>query len=109
MALPLALIGLGVGQVLSPLTGLILSFVPVRHAGSASGLVGATGQVGAALGVVLVGLVFFGSTTGYAAAFERALWLLVGLMAAVALLLCALPGPVRSGTPPAADPVTTTR
>ncbi|MDQ2588934.1 MFS transporter [Saccharothrix yanglingensis] len=109
MALPLALIGLGVGQVLSPLTGLILSFVPVRHAGSASGLVGATGQVGAALGVVLVGLVFFGSTTGYAAAFERALWLLVGLMAAVALLLCALPGPIRSGAPPSADPVTTTR
>jgi EmrB/QacA subfamily drug resistance transporter len=97
MALPLVLIGLGMGQVLSPLTGLILSFVPLPDAGGASGLVNATGQVGAALGVALVGLVFFGSTddAGFVVAFERSMWLLGGLLAVVAAILFALPRPAE--------------
>ncbi|MFE9635322.1 MFS transporter [Streptomyces sp. NPDC006463] len=54
----LTVIGVGQGLGVSPLMAAVLSDVPRRHAGAASGLMESTAQVGAALGTVVVGLVF---------------------------------------------------
>ncbi|MEW2574965.1 MFS transporter [Streptomyces syringium] len=54
----LTVIGLGQGLGVSPLMGAVLADVPRRHAGAASGVMETTAQVGAALGTVVVGLVF---------------------------------------------------
>jgi EmrB/QacA subfamily drug resistance transporter len=59
MVAPLVIAGVGFGLVVAPMIDLILTDVPVRDAGSASGLLNTTQQVGMALGVALVGVVFF--------------------------------------------------
>lgn len=59
MVVPLAVAGFGFGLVVAPMVDLILSDVPVRDAGSASGVLSTTQQVGMALGVALVGVLFF--------------------------------------------------
>jgi hypothetical protein len=51
--------GIGFGLVVAPMIDLILTDVPVQDAGSASGLLNTTQQVGMALGVALVGVLFF--------------------------------------------------
>jgi EmrB/QacA subfamily drug resistance transporter len=59
MVAPLAVAGIGFGLVVAPMIDAILTDVPVRDAGSASGVLNTTQQVGMALGVALVGVVFF--------------------------------------------------
>ncbi|WP_194291880.1 MFS transporter [Streptomyces jumonjinensis] len=61
MAVPLVVMGLGMGLIVAPLTDAILSEVPREHAGSASGLISTVQQTGTALGLGLVSVVFFGS------------------------------------------------
>jgi EmrB/QacA subfamily drug resistance transporter len=56
---PLIVAGIGFGLVVAPMIDLILTDVPVQDAGSASGLLNTTQQVGMALGVALVGVIFF--------------------------------------------------
>jgi EmrB/QacA subfamily drug resistance transporter len=56
---PLAVAGIGFGLVISPLVDLILTDVPARDAGSASGLLNTTLQLSMAIGVALTGVVFF--------------------------------------------------
>ncbi|MEE3623558.1 MFS transporter [Nitrospirillum sp. BR 11752] len=51
--------GIGMGLVAAALTPLTLVQTDPRHAGAAAGVVNATQQLGSALGVALVGLVFF--------------------------------------------------
>ncbi|MEW2631664.1 MFS transporter [Streptomyces sp. NPDC048389] len=58
---PLVVMGVGMGLIVAPLTDAVLSEVPREHAGSASGLINTTAQMGTALGLGLVSLVFFGS------------------------------------------------
>jgi EmrB/QacA subfamily drug resistance transporter len=60
MALPLVFMGIGMGLIVAPLTDAILSEVPRQHAGSASGLINTVQQMGNALGLGLVSVVFFG-------------------------------------------------
>ncbi len=60
MAAPLVLAGIGFGLVVAPMIDAILTKVPIRDAGSASGLLNTTQQVGMALGIALVGVLFFG-------------------------------------------------
>lgn len=60
MALPLLCTGFGFGLVVAPMVDMILTNVPAPDAGSASGLLSTIQQVGMALGVALVGVVFFG-------------------------------------------------
>ncbi|GGT37854.1 MFS transporter [Streptomyces chromofuscus] len=60
MALPLVVTGAGMGLIVAPLTDAILSEVPREHAGSASGLISTVQQMGNALGLGLVSVVFFG-------------------------------------------------
>ncbi|MFB4308242.1 MFS transporter [Actinomadura sp. GTD37] len=57
----LALAGAGMGFVLAPLSSLVLSGVTDRHAASAAGVLSTAQQVGNALGVALVGIVFYGA------------------------------------------------
>jgi EmrB/QacA subfamily drug resistance transporter len=52
--------GLGMGAVLAPLADIVLDRVPAQHAGSASGVFNTSLQLGASIGVALIGVIFFG-------------------------------------------------
>ncbi|WP_246235577.1 MFS transporter [Streptomyces boluensis] len=101
MAVPLVVMGVGMGLIVAPLTDAVLSEVPREHSGSASGLVNTVMQMGNALGLGLVSVVFFGvideplapSAVGaaYAEAFQHALWWVAGVLGAIFLLMFALP------------------
>jgi hypothetical protein len=56
----LAVAGAGAGLFLAPVTGVIIAGLPNRDAGSASGLLATAQQVGAALGIAIAGVIFFG-------------------------------------------------
>ena len=56
---PLALAGIGLGLFIGPASATTLEEVPVEEAGSASGVITTVQQVGGALGVALISLVFF--------------------------------------------------
>ncbi|MFE0202504.1 MFS transporter [Streptomyces sp. NPDC058985] len=101
MALPLTVMGLGMGLIVAPLTDAVLSQVPREHAGAASGLINTVQQMGNALGLGLVSVVFFGTMSdhltparlgpAYADAFQNALGWVAGVMAVIFLLMFALP------------------
>ncbi|WP_433518232.1 MFS transporter [Nonomuraea sp. CA-143628] len=73
MIAPLLLLGVGLGQVIVPLTALTLADVPPQEAGGASGIINAVSQLGTVLGIALIGVVFF-TAVGHQAArgLERA-------------------------------------
>lgn len=52
--------GMGMGFIFASLFAVVLSDVDVKHAGSASGLLNAVQQVGGAIGIALIGVIFFG-------------------------------------------------
>lgn len=56
--------GLGVGLATAQLTGVVLAEVPVADSGAASGTQSTSRQLGAALGVAVLGTVLFTSTAG---------------------------------------------
>ncbi len=56
--------GLGVGLATAQLTGVVLADVPVADSGAASGTQSTSRQLGAALGVAVLGTVLFTSTAG---------------------------------------------
>jgi Na+/melibiose symporter-like transporter len=56
----LAVSGVGLGLLVVPLVDVALATVPTSEAGAASGAYGTVQQVGAALGVAVIGTVFFG-------------------------------------------------
>ncbi|MEU6660806.1 MFS transporter [Streptomyces sp. NPDC046821] len=56
---PLLLVGLGFGLIAPPIALFALSDVPHEDAGAASGLINTMAQLGLALGIALVSLVFF--------------------------------------------------
>ena len=59
LALPLLAMGLGMGLAGGPLPPCTLSEVDVGHAGSASGTLKATQQLGSAIGAAAIGTLFF--------------------------------------------------
>nr|WP_232541966.1 MFS transporter [Nocardia bovistercoris] len=59
MIAPLLLTGIGFGMIVAPTIDLLLGQVPASEAGAASGLLNTGQQLGTALGVALVGVVFF--------------------------------------------------
>ena len=88
LTVPLLIIGIGMGMLTAPLTGIVLAQVAPRHVGTVSGLQATTVQIGNSLGVAVIGVVFFGGLGGgFAHAFGAALaWLTVlPLAAAVAV------------------------
>jgi EmrB/QacA subfamily drug resistance transporter len=56
----LLLAGLGMGFVVASVYPFILAEVPLKDAGSASGVINAVGQIGGAMGVAIIGVIFFG-------------------------------------------------
>lgn len=77
--------GVGMGLVLGPLTGASLSRVSHRLVGAASGVITTLQQLGGALGVAIIGLVFYGSLSGgYAHAFEAGVLVLALMELALA-------------------------
>ncbi|MGW6457437.1 MFS transporter [Streptomyces sp. NPDC055078] len=102
MAPPLVVMGVGMGLIVAPLTDAVLSDVPREHAGSASGLISTVQQMGTALGLGLVSVVFFGSIdegemapgaagAAFADAFSNSLWWVVAVLAVIFLVMFALP------------------
>jgi EmrB/QacA subfamily drug resistance transporter len=81
----LALAGFGIGAVLVPLSATVLAGLDVQHAGAAAGVLSTAQQVGGALGVALIGVVFFGAGA-IAHAFVVSLWVLAALTLATAAL-----------------------
>ncbi len=51
--------GLGLGMVVAPIVDVILAGVPVRYAGTGSGMLNTADQLGAAAGVAVIGVLFF--------------------------------------------------
>jgi EmrB/QacA subfamily drug resistance transporter len=57
---PMFIAGLGGGFFIAPVTNVVLAGIGSRDAGSASGALATAQQVGAALGIAIVGVIFFG-------------------------------------------------
>ncbi|MBV9856485.1 MAG: MFS transporter [Streptosporangiaceae bacterium] len=60
LLLPMFIAGAGGGFFIAPVTGVVLAGISARHAGSASGALATAQQVGAALGIAVAGVIFFG-------------------------------------------------
>lgn len=60
VATPTLVMGLGMGLCVSILTNVVLADVPEHNAGAGSGVTNAILQLGAAAGIAIVGLIFFG-------------------------------------------------
>ena len=80
--------GAGMGLVMAPLASAVLAGLPRHHAGAAAGVLVTAQQFANALGVALVGVVFFGALPhgGYGAAFTAS----TACLAALALVLAGL-------------------
>ncbi|MFE3557301.1 MFS transporter [Streptomyces sp. NPDC059193] len=90
---PLTLAGLGLGFLVVPLVDLALATVDVRDAGAASGVYSTFQQFGAALGVAVTGVVFFGRTHhGYDPGTMKTALLAAALVCATGYALAALAG-----------------
>ena len=102
--------GAGFGLMVSPIGVFTLAEVPVAKAGSASGLFSTTGQLSGAIGVAVLGSVFFSVVDAHASsvpvemfrpAMEVALGALVVLMLVAAVVARQLPShPVATGPAP---------
>lgn len=92
-ALPLMVAGIGSGAVISPNLTLTLSEVPVKQAGTASGILQTGQRIGGAAGIAGVGSLFFsrlGAGHGdWGSALATALLLCIGLTALALLLALA--------------------
>lgn len=101
LAPTLFLVGAGQGLGFTPLVGTIIAGLAPADAGAASGVVTTTLQVGAALGVAVISLIFFtllgGSTTSIAAAhaFAETLPFVAALYLVAAVLVHRLPRGAR--------------
>ena len=89
----LAIGGVGMGVTLSGLVGVVMGSVQPQHAGTVSGTSSTLQQVANAVGVALVGIIFFGRLDyGMVDAFEASLVYLVATTVAVAVAAAFLPG-----------------
>jgi predicted MFS family arabinose efflux permease len=99
--LPAMLIsGLALGTIAPTLANITLAEMPTDDAGAASGIISSANQVGAAIGVALIGAIFFGqlprglpadSASRYTTALGNALWFNVGVFALSLALVALLP------------------
>jgi MFS family permease len=112
---PLLVYGFGMGLFIVPAFDTIIAAVTDAELGSASGVLNALQQLGGAIGVAVLGTVFFSllQHDGFAAALRHTLWWQVaglGLMLVVSPLLPArarpvAPAPAAAGSPtPTAAP-----
>jgi EmrB/QacA subfamily drug resistance transporter len=85
--------GAGLGFLVVPLINVVLSVVPKDEAGEASGVFSTAQQLGGALGVAIVGTIFFDrvGAAGFTAAFTHAAPFVAAGFAACGVLALALP------------------
>ena len=86
-------LGAGLGLLLVPLANVVLAAVPRDLAGGASGVFTTAQQLGGAVGVALIGTIFFPrtATEGFTSAFQASMPLAIGAFLGCALLSLALP------------------
>jgi EmrB/QacA subfamily drug resistance transporter len=97
LAAPQILLGLGIGMLISPLFGFILTSVTDDEVGSASGVLNASQQLAGAIGIAVLGTIFFATLghAGFVAALNRCLLVELGTMPVLFVLLGLLPGRAR--------------
>jgi EmrB/QacA subfamily drug resistance transporter len=81
--------GAGMGAMGSPLLSQVLAGIPASEAGAASGVLSTVQQLAGALGVALIGILFFGALgkgAGYSSAFSTSLLLTIALAGITALI-----------------------
>jgi MFS family permease len=101
----LAVVGAGMGLAVAPLTGTVLARVSdPRLAGGAAGVLSTVQQLGSAVGVAVMGLVFYGALgrtppggRGYGDAFRAGLYYSACVGVVLALLVQALPRRTADG------------
>ncbi|MEV5540925.1 MFS transporter [Saccharopolyspora shandongensis] len=101
LALALFIGGLGLGLAAPILVSVVLAGVPGRNAGAAGGVLSTVNQIGGAIGIAVLGTIFFttaaGSTNGppaltdYSDALSIVLLISAGLYIITALVMFALP------------------
>jgi len=88
----LVLDGAGMGMAVAPLAATVLARVNPQYAGAASGVLATGLQIGNALGVAIIGVIFYNSLAGgYPHAFEMGLIYLIGVGIVLAVLVQFLP------------------
>lgn len=88
----LVIAGIGMGMVFAPSVSLALAETDAERSGEASGVVTTVQQVGGAIGVAVLAIVFYDALGAgdVAGAFEAASWCLVGQSVAIGLLALGL-------------------
>jgi predicted MFS family arabinose efflux permease len=89
------------GLGIAPLATLIMSTMRPEQAGSASSSLATMQNVGNALGIAVIGVIYFGTVNSnpahpFAEAFELSLAALAAVLLSVAALTRLMPAPVRS-------------
>jgi EmrB/QacA subfamily drug resistance transporter len=108
MAAPMAVGGMGMGMFMMPFFDLVLSSVEDHESGSASGTISSIQQFGSAMGIAVLGTIFFqvadhrmraGALPGHAfgTGMQVALWSVVGITALAFACTTLLPRQVREG------------
>jgi hypothetical protein len=97
----LAVMGLGLGLTLAPFFNIVLAGVEMAETGSASGALTALQQFGGAIGVAVLGTVFFDLLIGRAhgsfpTAMKDTLWVVLGLQVVTFVLAFLLPKKANS-------------
>jgi hypothetical protein len=90
----LVVAGAGLALLIIPLGNVVLAAVPAEAAGGASGLFSTAQQLGGAIGVALLGTIFFGWVTSghsFAAAMSQSAPYAIGAFALCAVLSLLLP------------------
>jgi MFS family permease len=93
----LALVGAGMGLGITPLASLIMAATPPQHLGATSGVLSTMQNVGNAIGVAVVGVLFYGAVShGFAGALQVSVIALAVALAGVAALTRLIPATVGS-------------
>ena len=102
---PLLVVGMGMGLFVVSAFDTIIAAVTDAELGSASGALNAIQQLGGAIGVAVLGTIFFTTLShhGFAPALQRAMWWAAGTLATVLIASPLLPARARE-TNPAATP-----
>ena len=98
LAGPLLVWGVGMGLVIAPLFDFVLASLNEDEVGSGSGVLNALQQLGSAIGVAVIGTVYFSTSSGHATAvtgLERAVQVGIGIAVVVCLLTLLLPRRAR--------------
>lgn len=94
----LAVDGIGMGMVLAPLTTVALAEVAPARAGAASGVLVTVNQTGNAVGVAVIGVIFY-QAAGYTSGFQASLVALIALEVTLAVLIQLVPRRTREDGP----------